>query len=255
MIKFILTLALACVSANCFAMLPVNDSTLADARGYGELCAQGKAREDLLEPWSARDFRAVASDRNERAVLYTPYLLAALQTNELIAGGANAPEPGELREFLHRYNGMTVLGLSVVVPEAETSDTLTVELVQGNICLTPYACEELSSRKTEAVTLEGSGNTAAQLNYIDQLRYREQEISRQLRLAEAGKLHLEDINLPPVTAKRPLPPDRTTIESRELELLCYFDDAKFSAERPYMLYVTDGIGVVREFHIMPSVMK
>ena len=131
-------------------------------------------------------------------------------------------------------------------------DSLNVELVQDGNRVPPYAQEFLASTPKGSVKVQDKVQTQAQLTYIDQLRYRDQEILRQLKLVESRDMNPADVVLPSVTARKPAPTDKTTWEVQQLQFQCYFDNSKFDPRFPYHLFVTDGLGAVREFHIAPD---
>lgn len=143
--KILMTMLLCGMMTSVSAVEPVTDATLQDAMVYG-IAATKKpvpSMEKLLQPWAFAERKKENPYRHrERVVVYTPYLLTALQSREEFQQ-KQAFSLGDIRTFLKDYDGIVVLGIRVNTPMILKGEDFTIRMIQRDSEIMPYHVQYL----------------------------------------------------------------------------------------------------------------
>ena len=136
--KLLLAAALLLTFSNtAFAMLPLTDGTIEKAQHYG-VERKGVSLGEVLAPWTIYDRKQKNKfGLRERAVVYTPYLTAAVDAQQKASRG-ETPTLAQGMQVAKQYNGVLALGLTISTSVKLEPKNLTVKMYQGSNVLEPY---------------------------------------------------------------------------------------------------------------------
>ena len=124
-------------SNTAFAMLPLTDGMIEKAQLYG-VERKGASLSEVLAPWTIYDRKQKNKfGLRERAVVYTPYLTAAVDAQQRASRGEK-PTIAEGMQVAKQYNGVLALGLTISTSVKLEPKHLTVKMYQGSNVLEPY---------------------------------------------------------------------------------------------------------------------
>lgn len=123
------------LTQTAFAMLPLTDSTIKAAQIYGEQ-RRGASLGELLAPWTIYDRKQLNKyGLRERVVVYTPYLTAAVDTQQ---SSGQKPSLAQGMKVAKQYQGVLALGLHLSTSVRLEPKNLKVKIYQGQKVLYPY---------------------------------------------------------------------------------------------------------------------
>ena len=136
--KFLLAAAMLLTFSNtAFAMLPLTDGMVEKAQLYG-VERKGASLSEVLAPWTIYDRKQKNKfGLRERAVVYTPYLTAAVDAQQRASRGEK-PTIAEGMQVAKQYNGVLALGLTISTSVKLEPKNLKVKMYQGSNVLEPY---------------------------------------------------------------------------------------------------------------------
>lgn len=246
--KWLICILVLLICQTGFAMLPANDANLQKAMLYGVARSdkQEFSDEQLLAPWSVPDSLQTNPYRyRERGLLYTPYMLAALQSRNLAAAKQKFYLT-DIKNFVQQYQGITVLGVAVNAPLILKDSDFQVVLRQGQTQLAPYANDYLRAAYLPS-TVSVDAAKLSKAVYLDELKRQEQEIQNEIKALALDQMAPEDVD----TQKTAGVPKLTAKVAR-IEMQFYFDNKKFDTMQPYQLIITDPYCGKRSFSFDPQ---
>lgn len=108
----IFLLVLLIGSSQALAIAPVNLASIQEAQDYGKISAQ-KEYTEFLSPWMSYEENAVKLDAgSERAYLYTPFLLMAVDARDKTRKGQDV-DVQDSGKILEAYNGYLIFSAVV----------------------------------------------------------------------------------------------------------------------------------------------
>ena len=140
----VLCLVVFCLQAE--AALPATDQNLEAAIAYGKSYQGEKNDAVMLQPWViAESFETNPYRDEERIIVYTPYLLTALDTAGKTQEAAGISVENA-KELVARYDGVLVIRAVINAPIILNEKDLEVQLVQNGNFVTPYHSDYLDGR-------------------------------------------------------------------------------------------------------------
>ena len=254
--KFLITLlTLLSMTWTCSAIQPLTDADLQAAMDYGIAYSDTSKYSDtiFLAPWTIYDSSMKNPYRlSENAVLYSPYLLAALQSKSQYRVNLKPSLPG-LRTFLADYEGITVVGSVLNTPMQLTKEDFSIKLLQGTTVLVPYAVELLRFRYLDNKVFVNQVKKRIDALQLEQLRQKDQELKKEL----AAVKNDQPVNQGTVTGTTELVPLGKTPLTKigESTMQFYFDNRSFDPAQPYELTISDKYSGSRVFRVNPANIK
>ena len=142
-------LLVLCLVAFCLqaeATLPATDQNLEAAIAYGKSYQGEKNDAVMLQPWViAESFETNPYRDEERIIVYTPYLLTALDTAGKTQDAADISVENA-KELVARYDGVLVIRAVINSPIILNEKDVEVQLVQNGNFVTPYHSYYLDGR-------------------------------------------------------------------------------------------------------------
>jgi hypothetical protein len=246
----VILLGLMTMAQVSFAMLPVTDANMQSAMLYGITRSNKAEFSDavFLNPWSVAESAKTNPYRyNERVVLYTPYMLAALDARTMTANKQKF-SLNDIKQFVKEYDGITVIGAVVNTPVLLKTTDFHVTLVQGSTTLIPYASELLLAKYLQLPAMKNS--KAAIAAKMASLQAQDAKLKSQLADLENNKLDPNAVTTD-VKAKTPVP----TTKIARLDMQFYFENSKFDVSKPYQIQISDEYGGKRLFNVNPDALK
>jgi hypothetical protein len=247
----VILLGLMTIAQVSFAMLPVTDANMQSAMLYGITRSNKAEFSDavFLNPWSVAESAKTNPYRyNERVVLYTPYMLAALDARTMTANKQKF-SLNDIKQFVKEYDGITVIGAVVNTPVLLKTTDFHVTLVQGTTTLIPYASELLAAKYLQLPVMK-NGSKAAIAAKMASLQAQDAKLKSQLADLENNKLDPTAVSTD-VKPKTALP----TTKIARLDMQFYFENSKFDIAKPYQIQISDAYGGKRLFNVNPDALK
>ncbi len=120
-----------------YAMLPLTEDTVRSAQVYGQQ-RQNTTNLELIAPWTAYDRKRTNKyGVGEKAVVYTPYLVTALDAQQKAKNG-KTPTLAEGRKIAESYNGILALGVTISTTTKLEPKYLKTKMYQGTNVVEPY---------------------------------------------------------------------------------------------------------------------
>lgn len=256
--KKLLLVVFCCIfSLMAEAALPVNEETLTEAIAYGVSYQGEQNSAAMLQPWTIAETLATNPYRDqERVIVYTPYLLTALDA------AGKAPDDATLsvaaaKELVSRYDGVLVVRAVINAPLLLATEDLEVQLVQSGVFVKPYHSEFLDGQylaKTIAKPVVAD-ELQQKLDRIADIDEKAAALQQQLQDLQKNKLKPADIDLAQQEKQTAAAPDAELQKICRLQYNFYFDQAEFNAALPYVLLIKDAYCGGREFAVDPALLK
>ena len=248
---FLILVGLLTMAQISFAALPVTDANLQSAMLYGITRSNKAEFSDavFLNPWAIAESAKTNPYRyNERVVLYTPYMLAALDARTMTANKQKF-SLNDIKQFVKEYDGITVIGATVNTPVLLKASDFHVTLVQGTTTLIPYASELLLAKYLQLPAMK-NGSKAAIAAKMASLQAEDAKLKSQLADLENNKLDPTAVT----TDVKPKVTQPTTKIAR-IDMQFYFENSKFDGAKPYQIQLSDEYGGKRLFNVNPDALK
>jgi len=242
-----------CMTGSCLALQPVDNPSLQQAVNYGIDRSDTLKFSDaaFLAPWTINDSALKNPYRlSEKVVVYSPYLLAALQAKSIYRAKGTPTVQG-IREFLTDYEGITVVGAVLNTPLQLTKEDFDIKLRQGTVVLAPYAVELLKFRYLDNKAAVVQAKKRADALYLEKLKQKSQALKNELAALKNDKTAggTAAATEPEKDVRVPL----TKIGESTMQL--YFDNRAFNPQMPYDLVISDQYSESRIFKVYPSSIK
>lgn len=250
-----------CLCAFCLqaeAVLPATDQNLEAAIAYGKSYQGEKNNAAMLQPWViAESFETNPYRDEERIIVYTPYLLTALDT------AGQAPDTAAVtvtaaQELVARYDGVLVIRALINAPIILNEKDLDVQLVQNGNFVTPYHSEYLDGRYLDKTVNKPIVDAEVQkkLDRMETIQEKAAALQKQLEALKGNKIKPTDIDLEPkAKADGKAEPVEVKQKICQLQYNFYFDQAEFNIDKPYLLVIKDAYCGGREFAVDPALLK
>ncbi len=128
---------LLCLAQSAYAMLPLTENNIDAAQQYG-VERKGATTLELLAPWTIYDRKLTNKyGLGEKAVVYTPYLMAALDAQTAAKNGT----PADLARGMSvakDYQGVLALAVTVSSPAKLEPKNMNIRMYQGTNVIDPY---------------------------------------------------------------------------------------------------------------------
>lgn len=130
-ISTVIVMLLIICTLPVYAITPINEAVIKDAQTYGMSHSQMDVAE-FLAPWTAYEEKAAKiTDSAEKAYLYTPYLLIAVDARE--KSQAKMPvKIGDSEKILSDYAGYLSFSVTLYGDTPQFADKLAAVIKQGN---------------------------------------------------------------------------------------------------------------------------
>lgn len=130
-ISTVIVMLLIICTLPVYAVTPINEAVIKDAQTYGMSHSQMDVAE-FLAPWTAYEEKAAQiTDSAEKAYLYTPYLLIAVDARE--KNQAKMPvKIGDSEKILSDYAGYLSFSVTLYGDTPQFADKLAAVIKQGN---------------------------------------------------------------------------------------------------------------------------
>jgi hypothetical protein len=247
----LILLGLLTMAQISFAALPITEANMQSAMLYGITRSNKAEFPDavFLKPWTIAESAKTNPYRyNEKVVLYTPYMLAALDARTLTANKQKF-SLSDIQQFVKEYDGITVIGATVNTPVLLKTTDFHVTLVQGTTTLIPYASELLLAKYLQLPAMK-TGSKAAIAAKMASLQAEDAKLKSQLVDLEKDKLDPNAVTTN-VKAKTPVP----TTKIARLDMQFYFENSKFDVAKPFQIQISDEYGGKRLFNVNPDALK
>ncbi|MCC8158755.1 MAG: hypothetical protein LIO50_05995 [Phascolarctobacterium sp.] len=256
--NLLLALCLFVVCLQAEAALPASDQNLAAAIAYGKSYQGEKNDAAMLQPWViAESFETNPYRDEEKIVVYTPYLLTALDTAGKAQDAADVSVEAA-KELVTRYDGVLVIRALINAPIMLSEKDLEVQLVQNGTFVTPYYSEYLDGKYLEKTVNRPVVDAEVQkkLDRMETIQEKAAALQKQLEALKRNKIKPADIEL---EQKAPADAKAEPVEVKQkicqLQYNFYFDQAEFDANKPYLLVIKDAYCGGREFAVDPALLK
>lgn len=239
------------------AALPATDRTLSEAIAYGKSYQNDKSNAEMLKPWVIKEnFKTNPYREDERIIVYTPYLLTALDVLE------KSPEDTSVniesaKELVDRYDGVLVIRAIINTPIILKNKDLEVVLVQQGNFVKPYHSDYLDGQYLEKSVTNQNVDVQIQnkLERMETIQEKAAALQKQLDDLKNNKIKPSDVDL---TKEEPKPKTKATEVKQkicQLQYNFYFDQTEFNIKKPYLLLIKDAYCGGREFSVDPSLIK
>lgn len=256
--KLLLLLFFCVFSFKAEAALPVTDQTLPEAIAYGKGYQGENNAAAILQPWTiAESFKTNPYGDEEQIIVYTPYLLAALD----IAGKTpadNAAEIAAAKELVASFEGVLVIRAVINTPIILKDEDLEVQLVQKGNFVVPYHSDYIDAQYFEKAVSQTAAVTELQQknDRMETIKEKAAILQKQLDDLKNNKIKTANIDLQPLASTK----DKVELVE-EKQKICrlqynfYFDESEFDASQPYLLLIKDDYCGGREFAVDPMLLK
>ena len=238
----VLCLVVFCLQAE--AALPATDQNLEAAIAYGKSYQGEKNDAVMLQPWViAESFETNPYRDEERIIVYTPYLLTALDTAGKTQEAAGISVENA-KELVARYDGVLVIRAVINAPIILNEKDLEVQLVQNGNFVTPYHSDYLDVEVQK------------KLDRMETIQEKAAALQKQLDALKENKIKPADIDLEQKT-KSDVKSESVEVKQKicQLQYNFYFDQAEFNVDKPYLLVIKDAYCGGREFAVDPALLK
>ena len=233
----VLCLVVFCLQAE--AALPATDQNLEAAIAYGKSYQGEKNDAVMLQPWViAESFETNPYRDEERIIVYTPYLLTALDTAGKTQEAAGISVENA-KELVARYDGVLVIRAVINAPIILNEKDLEVQLVQNGNFVTPYHSDYLDGRYLDKAVNKPIVDVEVQKK-LDRME------TIQEKAAALEQKTKSDVKSESVEVKQKI---------CQLQYNFYFDQAEFNVDKPYLLVIKDAYCGGREFAVDPALLK
>jgi len=146
-ISTVIVILLIVCSLPAYAVSPVNEEVIKNAQTYGIVRSQLEVAE-FLAPWSAYEEKAAKiAESTERAYLYTPYLLIAVDARE--KNQAKKPvKVGDSEQILSDYAGYLCFSVTLYGDTPQFADKISAVIKQGNKRLSAHDLTSTPAERT-----------------------------------------------------------------------------------------------------------
>jgi len=228
------------------AMMPINEETVQAAQIYG-VSQKDAATEALLDKWTITDRKQTNKfGARERIVVYTPYVVAAVDAQGKAKTGQKANADLGLA-LAREYNGILALGVIIDSSFQVEPKYLKAYITQDGQIFAPYN-----------ITLDKSVMRDLKINRRTLLASGKFQNSTQ----EKTELYKEKMDLDQKTqdalqesTSSVSPSEQVTIKIWNMQYFIYFDLAKLNQTKPMVLTIFDQAGGNREFEINLGTME
>lgn len=133
----LLLVALLTLTQSAYAMLPLTENNIAAAQLYGSQ-RKGASDLELVAPWTVYDRKQTNRyGVGEKTVMYTPYLMAAIDAKSLAENGGT-PTISRGMKVAKAYDGVLALGVTISTTTKLEPKFLKVKMYQGTNVVEPY---------------------------------------------------------------------------------------------------------------------
>ena len=238
----VLCLVVFCLQAE--AALPATDQNLEAAIAYGKSYQGEKNDAVMLQPWViAESFETNPYRDEERIIVYTPYLLTALDTAGKTQEAAGISVENA-KELVARYDGVLVIRAVINAPIILNEKDLEVQLVQNGNFVTPYHSDYLDGRYLDKAVNKPIVDVEVQkkLDRMETIQEKAAALQKQLDALKENKIKPADIDLEQKT-KSDVKSESVEVKQKicQLQYNFYFDQAEFNVDKPYLNPVEDRI--------------
>ena len=252
----VLCLVVFCLQAE--AALPATDQNLEAAIAYGKSYQGEKNDAVMLQPWViAESFETNPYRDEERIIVYTPYLLTALDTAGKTQEAAGISVENA-KELVARYDGVLVIRAVINAPIILNEKDLEVQLVLNGNFVTPYHSDYLDGRYLDKAVNKPIVDVEVQkkLDRMETIQEKAAALQKQLDALKENKIKPADIDLEQKT-KSDVKSESVEVKQKicQLQYNFYFDQAEFNVDKPYLLVIKDAYCGGREFAVDPALLK
>ena len=193
----------------------------------------------------------------ERIIVYTPYLLTALDTAGKTQEAAGISVENA-KELVARYDGVLVIRAVINAPIILNEKDLEVQLVQNGNFVTPYHSDYLDGRYLDKAVNKPIVDVEVQkkLDRMETIQEKAAALQKQLDALKENKIKPADIDLEQKT-KSDVKSESVEVKQKicQLQYNFYFDQAEFNVDKPYLLVIKDAYCGGREFAVDPALLK
>ena len=245
----------------CFqaeAALPVTEQNLEAAIAYGKSYQGEKNDATMLQSWTiAERFETNPYRDEEQIIVYTPYLLTALDTAER-ADGDTSVSVANAKDLVARFDGVLVVRAIINAPLVLNDKELEVRLVQEGSFETPYHSDFLDGQYLDKMVSRPVSDADVQkkLERMEKIHEQAAELQKQLDDLKGNKIKPTDIELAEAKdEKAKAEPVEVKQKICRLQYNFYFDQAEFDPGKPYLILIKDAYCGGREFAVDPALLK
>jgi hypothetical protein len=158
--------ALLCLTQSAYAMLPITENNIERAQQYG-VERKGASTLELVAPWTIYDRKLLNKyGLGEKTVVYTPYLMAALDAQSAAKGGTTASLARGMK-VAKDYQGVLALAVTVSTTSKLEPKNLRVRMYQGTNVIDPYYTNLNSAKQRSMQVSPGQGQALQKVNVWD----------------------------------------------------------------------------------------
>lgn len=256
--KLLLLMVLLVFCFQAEAALPVTEQNLEAAIAYGKSYQGGKNDAAMLQPWTISErFETNPYRDEEQIIVYTPYLLTALDTAERATGDTSV-SIAAAKDLVARFDGVMVVRAVINAPIVLKAKELEVSLVQKGRFVMPYHSDFLDGQYLDKMVSRPVSDADVQkkLERMETLQEQAAELQKQLDDLKGNKIKPTDIELTKTQdSKAKSEPVEVKQKICRLQYNFYFDQAEFDADMPYLLLIKDAYCGGREFAVDPALLK
>ena len=253
-------LLVLCLVAFCLqaeAALPATDQNLEAAIAYGKSYQGEKNDAVMLQPWViAESFETNPYRDEERIIVYTPYLLTALDTAGKTQEAAGVSVENA-KELVARYDGVLVIRAVINAPIILNEKDWKCSLCKWEF-VTPYHSDYLDGRYLDKAVNKPIVDVEVQkkLDRMETIQEKAAALQKQLDALKENKIKPADIDLEQKT-KSDVKSESVEVKQKicQLQYNFYFDQAEFNVDKPYLLVIKDAYCGGREFAVDPALLK
>ena len=222
------------------AMMPITAETVQAAQQYG-VSQKNVSTEELLTRWTVADRKQTNKfGSRERIVVYTPYVVAAVDAQSKTVNGQKVNVDSGLT-LAKEYNDILALGVIIDSSFQVEPKYLKAYITQGRQVLMPYN-----------VTLDKAVMRDLKVNRRTLMASDKFQTSVQ----EKTDLYKDKVELDQKTqevlqegSSANSPAEQVIIKIWNMQYFIYFDLVKLDLTKPMVLTISDQAGGVREFEI------
>ncbi len=256
--KLFLLLGLIIFSLQADAALPVNEQNLEAAIAYGKSYQGEKNNVAMLQPWMIAESLATNPYRDEeRLVIYTPYLLTALDTVEKTSDDTTVSF-ALAQELVKRYEGVLVVRAIINAPVILEAKEVEVQLLQNSKIISPYHIDYLDGQYIDKkVTASlADKDLQGQSDRTETIQKKAALLQEQLEELQNNKVKPSELDLEQQKrSKLEEVTDEVKQKICRLQYNFYFDQSEFDVNMPYLLVIKDAYCGSREFAVDPALLK
>ncbi len=212
----------------------------------------------MLLSWTlAERFETNPYRDEEQIIVYTPYLLTALDTAER-ADGDTSVSVANAKDLVARFDGVLVVRAIINAPLVLNDKELEVRLVQEGSFVTPYHSDFLDGQYLDKMVSRPVSDADVQkkLKRMEKIHEQAAELQKQLDDLKGNKIKPTDIELAEAKdEKAKAEPVEVKQKICRLQYNFYFDQAEFDPGKPYLILIKDAYCGGREFAVDPALLK